>query len=267
MNTIGEVLRIIWQSAKTLWGDLLILVLMNLVTISPVILMLFFTYGMAVSLEAGQLIPAGIFAVVAVIPLLLLPPAMAGLWNVANRAADELAIHWSDYLEGFRRYFWKSLGLALIDVLVLAILLSNVWFYTPSNRSFGLGANTSLAIQIFFVLLTAVWLAYQIYPMALLMEQKDQRIRTALRNAGVLLIQRPGFTILLALVLAVVIAISTYPLVVPWFSLTLSFIAVVSNKAVKHLLIPHRERVAQEAESETLAESEGQESVDEERPG
>jgi uncharacterized membrane protein YesL len=265
MKTIGEVLHIVWQSVKTLWGDLLTLVLMNLITIAPVILILFFLYELAVSLEAGQLVLAAIFAVLTVLPLIPLPPAMAGLWNVANRATNELAIHWSDYFEGFRRYFWKSLGLALVNILVLAILLSNVWFYAPSNAPFGLGTNVSLAIQLFFLLLTVIWLAYQMYPMALLLEQKDQRIRTALRNAGVLLIQRPGFTILLALVLAVVIVISTYPLVVPWFLVTLSFIAVVSNRAVKHLLVPHRKQAAQETESETQAEDE--ESVDEERPG
>jgi hypothetical protein len=256
MKTISEVLRITWQSIKALWEDLLILMLMNLVTVAPVVLTVFFLYEMAESLLADHLVLAGIFAVLAVIPLIPLPPAMAGLWNVANRVADELAVHWSDYFEGFRRYFWKSLGLALINILVLAILLSNVWFYAPGNNPFNLDPGISLAIQLLFLLLTALWLAYQTYPMALLLEQEDQRLRIALRNAGVLFLTRPGFGILLALVLAIVIAISTYPLVVPWFILTLSFIAVVCNKAVKHLLIPHREQAAQEAESETPAQEE-----------
>jgi hypothetical protein len=256
MQTVSEVLRITWRSIKALWGDLIILVLMNFVTIAPVILMLFFFYELAVSLEAGNLVLTGIFAVLTVISLIPLPPAMAGLWSAANRVADELAIHWSDYFEGFRRYFWKSLGLALVNILILAILLSNVWFYAPGNNPFNLDPGISLAIQLLFLLLTALWLAYQMYPMAMLLEQTDQRLRTALRNAAVLLITRPGFGILLALVLAVAIAISTYPLVVPWFMLTLSFIAVACNKAVKHLLIPHREQAAQEVESETSQEEE-----------
>ncbi|MBN1811469.1 MAG: DUF624 domain-containing protein [Anaerolineae bacterium] len=263
MKTISEVLRITWQSMKALWGDLLILMLMNLATIAPVILIVFFFYEMAESLMADHLVLAGIFAVLAVIPLIPLPPAIAGLWSVANRVADELAIHWSDYLEGFRRYFWKSLGLALINILVLAILLSNVWFYTPNNNPFNLDSNINLVIRMFFLLLTVLWLAYQMYPMALLLEQEDQRLRIALRNAGVLFLARPGFGILLALVLAIVIAISTYPLVVPWFILTLSFIALVCNKAVKHLLIPHRERAVQEAEFETPAQEERESTAEE----
>jgi hypothetical protein len=254
MQTISEVLRVTWQSMKAFWGDLLILMLMNFVTTAPVILMLFFLYEMAVSLEAGNMVLASVFAVLTLISLIPLPPAMAGLWSAANRVANELAIHWSDYFEGFRRYFWKSLGLALVNILVLAILLSNVWFYAPGNNPFNLNPNIELAIRLLFLLLTALWLAYQMYPMALLLEQTDRRLRTALRNAGVLFITRPGFGVLLALILAIAIAISTYPLVVPWFMLTLSFIAIVCNKAVKHLLIPHREQAAQEVESETSQE-------------
>jgi hypothetical protein len=262
VKTINEVLRITWQSTKALWGDLLILMLMNLATIAPVILAMFFLYEMAESLQADHLVLANILAVLAMIPLIPLPPAMAGLWNAANRVADELAIHWSDYFEGFRRYFWKSLGLALINILVLVILISNVWFYIPENNPLNLDPSINLAIQVFFLLLTVLWLAYQMYPMALLLEQEDQRLRIALRNAGVLFLTRPGFSILLALVFAIVIAISTCPLVVPWFLLTLSFIAVACNKAVKHLLIPYRERAAQEAEFETPAQEE-RESTDE----
>lgn len=254
MKTISEVLGTTWQSMKALWEDMLILVLMNLVTIAPVILMLFFVYETAASLQAGNPALTGVFAALALISLIPLPPAMAGLWSVANRASDKLAIHWSDYFEGFRRFFWKSLGLALTNLLVLAILLSNVWFYTPSNNPFNLGPSVSLVIRMLFLILTALWLAYQMYPMALLLEQEDQRLRVAFRNAGVLFITRAGFTILLALVLAIVIAISTY-LIAPLFLLTLSFVAVVCNQAVKHLLIPHRERAAQEGEAQEESES------------
>jgi hypothetical protein len=259
MGTTKEILDVLWQSMKDLWGELLILVLMNLVTMAPVILIVFLFYEMAVSWASGQQALVITFAVLHAVPLILFPPTLAGLWNVANRVADGLAIHWSDYFEGFRLYFWKSLGLALINVLVLAILLSNIWFYTPGNNPLNLAANVNSAIQIAFILLTIMWLVYQMYPLAMLLEQKDQRLRTTLRNTGVLFITRPGFNILLALMLAIVIAVSTY-LLVPWFVVTLAFIAIVCNKAVKHLLIPHRERAAEQAASEA------QEAMHEEQP-
>jgi uncharacterized membrane protein YesL len=238
--------------------------LMNLATVLPIILSASLSYLMAELWRAGYQTPAAILAVLGLLPLILLPPALAGLWNAANRVADELAIHWSDYWEGFRRYFWKSLALALINVVVLAILAVNVWFYAPGNNPLGLDSGLSLAIQLFFVFLIALWLVYQMYPMAMLLEQTDQRVRLALRNAGVLLISRPGFGILLALALAVIIAISN-PLVVPWFLITLSLTAVVCNVAVKHLLTPHRERAAEEA-TDAEGDDDDDGAVDEERP-
>ncbi|MFL7793854.1 MAG: hypothetical protein AB8I69_17045 [Anaerolineae bacterium] len=255
MNAIREVLQITWQSMKALWEDLLILVLMNLATVSPIILPIFLTFGMAELWQAGYQTLAFVLAIVGLLPLLLLPPALAGLWNAANRVAEELAVHWSDYFEGFRRYSWKSLGLALISILILAILGANIWFYAPGNNPWEIDPGLSLAIRIFFAILTALWLVYQMYPMAMLLEQTDQRVRTALRNAGVLILTRPGFSILLALILAITIAISTY-LVIPWFVLTFSFMALVCNKAVKHLLTPYREQAAQEADLETSAQEE-----------
>ena len=179
MNTIREVLRITWQSIQALWGDLLILMLMNLATVSPIVLSLFISLGMAELWQAGYQTLAIIVGLVGLLPLLLLPPAMAGLWNAANRVAEELAILWNDYWEGFRQYFWKSLALALVNIVVLTILVVNIWFYAPGNNPWNIDSGLSLAIQIFFVILTALWLTYQMYPMAMLLEQTDKRLRTA----------------------------------------------------------------------------------------
>lgn len=265
MITVKEVASILWDSIKAAWEDLFSLMLMNLVTVLPIILAALLSFAMAWAWEAGyQTLAMILLAITGLLPLLLLPPAIAGLWNTANRLTEGLAIHWSDYWEGFRRYFWKSLGLMLVNIVMLALLGANVWFYTPANNPWGLDAGLSSAIQIFFVVLIALWLIYQMYPLAMLLEQTDQRLRTALRNAGVLLITRPGFAILLGLALAVVFAISTY-LIVLWFLITLSLTAVVCNKAVKHLLIPHRERAA-EAEEEENEDGPQDGPLDEERP-
>ena len=263
MIPIKEVASVLWDSIKATWDDLFSLMLMNLATVSPIILAVLLSFAMAEAWQAGYGTLAIILAIMGLLPLLLLPPATAGLWNAANRVAEELAISWSDYWEGFRRYFWKSLVLAFVNILVLAILGANVWFYAPGNNPWGLDSGLSMAIQIFFAIMIGVWLIYQMYPLAMLLEQTDQRLRTAFRNAGVLLITRPGFAILIGLALAVVIAISTY-FIILWFLITLSLTAVVCNKVVKHLLIPHRER-AEEAEAEDKDENED-ELLDEERP-
>jgi len=206
-----HVFRIFWEALKDFWDELFLLVLMNVVT------------------------------TLLVIPVVTFPPALAGLWSVANRVADGRSVRWSDYFEGFRRYFWKAWGLALLNILVAIIVSTNVRFYTPGSAPFEISPTSSLWIRAFFVGVAFLWLVIQMYPMALLLEQEDQRLRVTWRNAAVLFFANPGFTLVLALLLLIVAVISIFlPLL--WFLITLALFAVVCNKAVLHLLKPHRER-------------------------
>jgi uncharacterized membrane protein YesL len=214
-----HVFRVFWEALKEFWDELFLLMLMNVVT------------------------------VLLVIPVVTFPPALAGLWGAANLVAKGSAIHWSDYFEGFRRYFWKAWGLALLNILVAVIMFTNIRFYTPEIVPFDISPSVSLWIQALFVGVALLWVIVQMYPLALLFEQEDQRLRVALRNAAVLLITNLGFTIVLLLLLLIVAAISTaIPLL--WFVVTPALFAVVCNRAVLHLLEPFRERARAEAEGE-----------------
>lgn len=212
-------LRAFWGALKDFWDELFLLMLMNIVT------------------------------VLLLIPVVTFPPALAGLWSAANLVAQGRAIGWSDYFQAFRRYFWKAWGLALLNVLVGIILLANVLFYAPANVPFEISPTVSFWIQALFLGVTFVWLIIQLYPLALLLEQEDQRLRVALRNAAVLFVANLGFTIVLGLLLLVVAAISTVfpPL---WLLVTVALLAVVCNKAVLHLLETYRERARAEAAGE-----------------
>ena len=221
-----NVFRVLWEALKDLWDELFLLLLMNIVTV----LLLF--------------------------PVVTFPPALAGLWNAGNLAAKGKSISWRDYFEGFRRYFLKAWGLALLNVLVVAIAFTNVRFYTPGVAPFEISDTLSTWIGGFFTAVAFLWLVLQLYPMAALLEQEDQRLRVALRNSAVLFITNPGFTIVLALLLLLVAVISTL-LTIPWILVTLAIFAVVCNKAVLHLLKPHRERIrAEMEEAEQLGKDE-----------
>jgi uncharacterized membrane protein YesL len=212
-------LRAFWGALKDFWDELFLLMLMNIVT------------------------------VLLLIPVVTFPPALAGLWSAANLVAKGRAIGWSDYFEAFRRYFWKAWGLALLNVLVEIILLANILFYAPANVPFEISPTVSFWIQALFLGVAFVWMIIQLYPMALLLEQEDQRLRVALRNAAVLFVANLGFTLVLGLLLLVVAAISTVfpPL---WLLVTVALFAVVCNKAVLHLLEVYRERARAEAAGE-----------------
>jgi len=214
-----DVFRTFWEALKDLWDELFLLALMNIVT-----------------------------ALLA-IPVITLPPALAGLWNAANRVAQGKATGWSDYFEGFRRYFWKAWGLALLNILAVVVVITNLRFYTPGSAPFEIHPMLSLWMRAFWMAVALLWLALQMYPLALLLEQEDQRLRVALRNTAVIFITNPGFTLVLAVLLLIVAVISTLlsPL---WFFLTPALFAVICNKAVQHLLKPYREQAQAEEEGE-----------------
>jgi hypothetical protein len=250
VKTIREVLAVVWEAAEAYWGEMFFLTIMNVITMIPVLLALVLLYGVAELLEVGNATWAMILLALLIVPAILFPPALAGLWNAANRVVDEYAPYWSDYFVGFRRYFWKSLVLAILNVLVVVIAIISIRFYAPGTTPLDVDPTVSTVLMMGVIFFATVWLIYQMYPMALLIEQTDKRLRVALRNAAVLYLRRPGFSALLALVLLIIIALSAL-LQLPLVLITWSLLAVICNKAVKHLLVPELERLrAAEAEQE-----------------
>ena len=227
-----NVFRVFWEAIKDFWDELFLLMLMNIVTA----LLLF--------------------------PIVTFPPALAGLWNAANLAAQGKSIAWHDYFEGFRRYFFKAWGLALLNILVIGMAVANIRFYTPGIAPFEIGETASTWIRGAFIAGALLWTIFQMYPMAALLEQKDQRLRVTLRNSVILFIGNPGFSIVLFILLLLVAAISTL-FAAPWALVTLAILAVVCNKAVRHLLEPHRERMrAEEEEKEQSDKDESETQVE-----
>lgn len=223
------VFRVFWAAIKDFWEELFMLALMNLVT------------------------------ALLLVPIVTFPPALAGLWNVANLAAQGKSIAWSDYWEAFKGLFGKSWKWAGLNILVIGTLLVNLRFYSPEYSPFNISDNLSFIIRAVFVSLTVLWLALQMYVLAMLMEQTDQRVRLALRNSAVLLFANPGFSVVLFILLLALSALST---VIPalWALVSIALLAVICNKAVRHLLVPYRERLAEEQAG--LAETDGEETPD-----
>ncbi len=204
-----DALRVFWEAVKVWWDELFLLMLMNVVT------------------------------VLLAFPVVTLPPALAGLWAVANRVADGRAIGWRDYFAGFRRYFWRAWQLTLVNLLAGVVVVSDLRFYTPGGAPFEISPTTGAWLRGIVIGLGGMWAVAQMYPLALLMEQEDRRLYTTLRNTAVLVIAHPGFTAVQGMLLAVVIAAGVVmPLLTVLF--VPSLVAVVCNASVLYLLESHR---------------------------
>lgn len=162
--------------------------------------------------------------------LVTAPPATAALYYATNRLAHGQRVHWRDFFTGLRQYFWLGWRWGLLNLLVAFVLFSNYLFYGSFE-----GAWVTW-LQGIFLALIFLWLLLQTYTFPLLLEQRDQRLRTAMRNSLVFYLKRPGFCLGVGLTSLVLIILSTTLLVPAWVIITASLCAYLSNRATLHLL-------------------------------
>ena len=204
-----DALRVFGEALRDTYDELFLLVLLNTVT------------------------------VLLLLPVVTGPPAVAGLWAVGNRVARGEAVAWRNYLRAFREHFGQAWALAGLHLTVLLGVAGNLWFYAPSNNPLNLRPQLSLTIQTIWVGVLILWLLFSQFLLPLTLEQEDRRLRVTLRNAAVVLGTRPGFAVVLLVLIALVGLLST-TLTALWFVITPAFLAVLTNGAVLRLLEPHR---------------------------
>ncbi len=182
--------------------------------------------------DGALLIAVNVLWVGLSLPLITLPPATGGLYYVTNRIAHGYAAQVRTFFEGFRQYFIKSWQLALANLLVLAVTWVNLVFYGQLNNLW------IRLLRILLLYILAFWLAMQIYTFPLLLEQEHKRLKLVLRNAALLVLADPVFTVILAVLLLAAIALSA-ALTLPLILVTSSFVSLVANRAVLTLLTKH----------------------------
>ena len=157
--------------------------------------------------------------------VVLFPLATLGMYAVTNSIAHGTGQHLTDFVQAMRRYVWISLRWALVNLLVGVVLYVNLSFYGAVR-----GALASF-ILVGLVCLTVLWLAMLFYTGPFLIEQEDKRLRLALRNAAFLALATPGYTLTMLAATALIIVLSVLT-VLPLAVFTLSFLALLGNRAV-----------------------------------
>lgn len=163
------------------------------------------------------------------LPLVTIPPATAALYVATREITHHHHIGWRDFLKTVQEYFMISWRWGILNFLVGFIFWTNLWFYTVTSSS-----ATILLAALWWGLLV-LWLIIQMYTFPILLEQEEPQIRLALRNAVILCLQHPLFTLVLALVMVFVILLTFFlPVFVALF--TASLTTFIYNKAIQHLL-------------------------------
>jgi uncharacterized membrane protein YesL len=161
----------------------------------------------------------------ACLPIVTAIPATGALFYSTNKLVHGNGADWRTFVEGFRACFRFSWGWGLLNVIVVVLLVSNYLFYAQMQR----GAGTLPWLPALVIVITFLWLMLQVYIFPLMLQQEKPSLRNALRNALIILIRRPFYTVAVTLVIVLIVVVSTLLLVPAWVFITASLCAYIAN--------------------------------------
>ncbi len=163
--------------------------------------------------------------IVVSLPIVTIIPATAALFYATNRLAHERPASPSTFFEGLRKWFWRSYLWGGLNLLVIAVLVSNLIFYSRIQAVW-----TALATAL-VVFLLIVWLLLQVSMFPLMLEQEQPSLRLAFRNSFVVLLKRPLATLRYALLIALIAVVTTLVIQPAWLFISASVCAYLANRA------------------------------------
>jgi len=168
---------------------------------------------------------ANVLWVVLSLPIITAPAAWAALVKMSFLAQTTPSADVSDMWEAFRAYWRQGVLLGVANIVVVGMTAYNLAFYAADE-----GGGFTLLRGLWVVILAA-WLVVQLYLWPLFFAMKQPALGGAMRNAAVMVLLNPGFTLGLWLVVALLVAVSS-AFFVPWLLLTGGALACVATAAV-----------------------------------
>ncbi|MFN8421614.1 MAG: hypothetical protein U0528_20565 [Anaerolineae bacterium] len=176
---------------------------------------------------------ANLFAVLISIPLITLPLAFAGLSYMSYQAQTSPAAHVDEFWAGVRKYWRHALLVGLVDVVFFAVLAVNFAYFLDR------AGVLIVALRIFWLIALLLWACVQFYLWPLLEEMDQPSLRDGVRNALVMILRNPGFSLLFSAIMVLFFLISI-ALFAVMMLVTLSLIACLSTTAVRDRLSSYR---------------------------
>lgn len=218
-----DALRMVRYSLRDFWDEFAPMVMMNLLwslTAALPVSILFLVEGMDLVLHLA-------------ISLLLALPAFVAtgaLCFVTNQVSRGESAHWGLFSLGVRRYWGKSLVVGLLNIIALLLWASNLQFYASVLE----GAWTNIVLSVWLVT-GLYWALVQIFWFPMILELENEKVLLGLRNAIVMVIVSPGFSLTLGLTLLMIGALCVL-LSVPAVVVMASLLLLVSNHATRSRL-------------------------------
>lgn len=168
---------------------------------------------------------ANALCVLLMLPVVTAPAAWAGLVHFTHLSLTQRQVGLEDFWRGFRQNLLRGIGVFALNVLIVSINGINLWAYADDPS-----LAASLLRPIWAGVLV-VWAILQLYLWPILLHMERPSVLGGLRNAGVMLLLNPFFTLGVVAMLLVFWAFSTV-LTAAWLLLTLSAMSIFLTLAV-----------------------------------
>jgi hypothetical protein len=218
-----DALSITWRSLRDLWDEFVFLIALNMIWV----LAAFLPTLPWIFLQALDLIWVLLLTLVLLLPL---PVVSAGISWVTNQITHGRSVGWGTFADGVRRYWDKGLIVALVNLVALGLIATNIQFYGGVLH----GGWTNFAVSAWLVVLV-YWLLAQVFWFPMLLEMENEKLFRALRFALALVIVTPGFTLTLGVLLVVVVVLSVV-LTVPAVLFLAALLLLIANHATRSRL-------------------------------
>ena len=218
-----DALQVIRFSLRDFWDEFVLLVMISALWTLTLLLP---TAPLFLLTNVPLLLVLGLMLLLA----LPLPIISGAACYVTNQVARGKAANWGTFWTGVKRYWLKSLVVALVNLVALILLATNFQFYGVLLE----GTWTRFALAI-WVLVTLCWFLVQVFWFPMLLELQDEKMLLALRNALLMALATPGFSLTLGVILAVLIVLCVM-LVVPAMLFMAALILLVCNHATRSRL-------------------------------
>lgn len=155
-------------------------------------------------------------------------PATVGLHQVANRIANYKRVDNSFFWEAARSNIGRGWLLYLINLIVPIIIGTSVVFYLSTTGWLRILGFVCIWLFVFVLMISQ-------YYFPLFWQQDEPNIRLVLRNAALLALQHPLYTLLMLLFQIIIIVLSV-AITLPVFLLLPAVIAISANFALTGML-------------------------------
>lgn len=216
--------RVMWGALRDLFDEFLLLTLANVMWAAMSVPLFSIAY---VAMVSNAALPAAAAALVGVVPA---APAFAGLYALSKRIIEGRASKLSDFFAGMRAYAVPAWRLYGVWMAGLVLILWNLAFYA------GVPGILGGVLIGFFLYLFMLWSALIIYAFPLMVLMERPSLKQIARNALVMIVSRPIYTLVTMLLMGFILILSSVVLVAPFLLFAVALLALWSTRATQFLI-------------------------------